>query len=424
MRTHKSIAATFLVAGAYFMAEVSAQVPPGTKTPPPVTKPGDVKKNPQPTTPPGTLPPGTTPGTLPGTMPPSKLPMPPMGTPLVSQKEIGGKKLDFYVKELGSNPDAANREQCARIIPMFMPDANPYACEALVKALKDTDVNVRLAAVIAIPQVGLSDQVSQEGMTAIASMLSSDQFIIVFESVIAVGQIGPYASKLASKVIPKATTPGSWQMRKAACTTLGSIGKAVPGALIEQDLPSVSALLRVIREDKCNAVKREAAMALINIGPTTLKDWKPMLENIAKSETEKDRLTKLLCRVCLVKNDPTGAKPNDPNVAAIAAVLPSTDSAARVDALNCLGLIGDAAGSKVRDVISILNDPNELKHTEVLYAAIATLASMPAYASDSIAALKNFEQRVMDPNLKTAASQAAMSIQQRAAVVPMPMMKK
>jgi HEAT repeat protein len=426
MRALRLLGFALSLGGMAMLADVSAQNPPGVKTQPQIkpgekgvapgggvgVKPGEGKKIP----PGGGVMPGGNPGVGnpgvgnpgvggPGAMPKAPLPATPGNWP----KEIGGKKLDFYVKELKSNPDAANREQCARVIPLFGPDAASIAAsENIIWAMtKDVDTNVRIAALQAVPLMGFSDTYADPGMAAIATMLSSDQFMTQYEATVALGRIGPYAGKLSSKVAPRATTSVSWQMRRAACFTLGQIGRAVPAMMIEQEPVAVTTLLRVLREDKSAQVKREAATALIAIGPTAIKEWKITLENVVKSEVEKDRTTKLLCRVCLVKNDPAGAKPNDPHIAAIAGVLLNDDPLARADALQALGLLGDTAASKINDVLTVMGDVNEAtKNPNVVVAAVMAAAAMPSQAAISIPALQKLQVTATNPDIKNAATQA------------------
>jgi hypothetical protein len=79
---------------------------------------------------------------------------------------------------------------------------------------------------------------------------------------------------------------------------------------------------------------------------------------------------------------------NDDNLNAFAACLTGTDLGVRVQALQAMGLMGEAAGKKVDAVAGLLTDKDQ--PLPLTLATVQTLAAMGAGAKPAVPKLKEF----------------------------------
>ena len=68
------------------------------------------------------------------------------GDPGKWPKEVGGKNLETTIQDLKSSTDPAIREAAVRALPYFGPKARELGAAQLALALRDSDVNVKVAA--------------------------------------------------------------------------------------------------------------------------------------------------------------------------------------------------------------------------------------------------------------------------------------
>lgn len=389
------------------------QVKPGDPGKFPQVKPGDPKnpvdpnknKNPIPMNPGMGVPP-VNPGmgvppviVVPGTQP--NPPMPPKKDAAGNwPKEIGGKKLSQYVREMRENSDPAIREAAIRVLPAFGPDAQDMASKNLLYALtKDPDINVRLAAMSVVPVLGFDEPDVTEGLGAVFNYLGSESSHIRYEACVIVAQIGPFP--LARKnAIPKLIARGgettSWRIRQAANVALGSVGRGItnpenPEQRIDPEQPAVDALLRSLRSDSAAPVRREAANSLIAVGPVAapqVKNWRTSLETAIK--TEKDKSVALWARVVLLKNDPLGIKANEAHLSVVSALLTADEAGGRLEACQALGVLGDDVRFKVKDLLDVITNPKE--ESEVVSAAIQAVSGMKSQAAITIPVLQKVKE--------------------------------
>jgi len=399
---------------------VSAQpgLPPGVKLPPmikpggggpgmPQPKPGDPKGKPAP------MPPGA-PGGNP--MNPPGFPSGPSGggggpgAPAVEKKkdtgnwpkEINGKSAEVIVKEMRTHSDPAVREAAVRALPLFGPKGREFGADDLVEALtRDPDWNVRLAALSVAPTVLLGfaespDTPLSSGLNAMVNLLSSEHTHVRFDAVGAVASIGPYIRTVQPKVVASLTARArestSWHMRRAAAAALGSVGQgtaspADPAKRTDPDSGAVTALLDLLKQDNCAAVRREAVNSLIGLGPVSAgqqKKWRADLDAVIAKE--KDKSVLLWTRVCILRNDPGGVEKNKAHLDEVAKLLDATEPGGRLEACQALGLLGEEAKSKLQKLLEVI--PNAKEEPAVVAAAIIAVTAMKSQANVIIPVLQ------------------------------------
>lgn len=409
----------FMTALLLAVTAVSAQtgLPPGVKIPiqiKPGFPPPGTGGPPIPKTPPVTPGTGKTPGT--GNPSPSNPPSSPSmpstsgpgvpgapGGPMAKKddgkwpEKINGKNAETVVKEMRTASDPAVREAAVRTLPLFGPKGREHGANELVEAMtRDSDWNVRMAAVDVMPTVIYwfapgPDTPLANGISGLMNLLINDQTHVRFNAVAAAAAIGPYMrtatfGKVVQTLTNRAKEGGSWQLRRAAAAALGSVGLGMlnmatpdPADREPPDQGAVSALLDILKQDNCAAVRREAVNSLIAVGPVSaaqLKKWRADLDGVVGRE--KDKSVLLWTRVCILHNDPNGVKGNELMLDAVAKVLQAPEAAGRLEACQGLNVIGQPASPKLDDLMNVIK--NKTEEPAVVAAAIAAVATMKEQA--------------------------------------------
>jgi len=417
-------------------AAISAQpgLPPGVKVPPqikpgvppvvpkaPIPGPGDPKgKNPLP------IPPGMNPGGVPAIpgIPtgPGAAPPPEKKDNINWPKEVNGKNVETIVKEMRTHSDPAYREAAIRALPLFGPKGREAGADALVEAMsnKESDINVRLAAVGVAPAVllGLAkapDAALNNGLGLIVGMLTHEMLNVRFEAVLAAGNVGPYLRTVQPSAVDKLKTNArmgsSWHMRRAAVAALGSVGQGIqtgegPDDKSPPDTVTVASLLDILKVDNCAAVRKESVNALIALGPVAAsqqKAWRAALDYVLNKSNEKDKSVLLWVHVLIIRNDPNGLKGNELHLDAIAKVLGAPEPVGRLEACQALGVLGEDAVTKLQDLIDIINKEKEVL---VVAAAIIAVTAMPSKDAVTVPILKNVKATHPNEDIKKVASEA------------------
>ena len=425
------LAGLFLTALFLTVAAGSAQqgLPPGVKIPPQI-KPGFPPGGPvmpgpkQPPVPPGKgnpIPPGKG-NPIPGN-PPTTPSFPPSGgggvvVPPAPKKDdvkwpekVNGKTPAEVVKEMRSHSDPAAREAAVRLLPAFGPKGREEGSTQLVEAMtRDSDLNVRLAAVEVAPTVLFAyatgpDTPLSTGITAMMNLLVSEHMHLRYAAVASVGGIGPYARQAtAGKVITtlgnRVRESSSWHMRRAAAAALGSVGSGMqrsedPADREPPDQGAVDKLLDVLKQDNCALVRREAVNSLIGVGPVAggqQKKWRADLDAVLTRE--KDKSVVLWTRVCILLNDPNKVKGNEQHLDAIAKLLQAPEPGGRLEACQALAMIGEDATSKLEDLLHLVQNVNE--KPEIVGAGIVAIAAMKTQAKITVPVMDRI--KVVHPN--------------------------
>jgi hypothetical protein len=334
-------------------------------------------------------------------------------------KDINGKTLETYVREMKSSPDAGLREAAVRALEGFGPRGRDAGCENLVYALRDSDINVRLAALDAVPIVLLAyakepDSYLGEGLKGIVTMLDNDSSHVRFQATLAASQVGPYFKMAMPQVISKLSfrtrDPNSWQVRRAAVGALAAIGRGNvnpedPSMKTDPDVAAVTAVLDSLKGDTCAAVRAEAANSLLLMGPVAapqLRIWRSTIELSLKNE--KDKAVLLWTRVALLRNDPAESKKYEPHLNAIASLLANPEPMARAEATRALGVLGEEASAKLQELLDVATNPKE--NPLVVAGAISAVSSMRTQAKTTIPLLQKIKETHQNDEVKKVASEA------------------
>ena len=372
--------------------------------------------------------PGLPPGMNPGVGMPPVTPVPPVAPPPEKKDNIKwptdyyGKTLEVIVKEMRTHPDPAVREAAVRALPGFGPKAREVGGNDLVDVMtKELDWNVKMAAISVGPTILVGyakapDTMQANGLTMIVNFLTHQEMHVRFDAVGVVSSIGPYIRKaqpvVVQKLIARARETSAWQMRRAAVVALGSVGQGFqtgesPEMREPPDAQVVTALLDIVRGDPCAAVRREAISSLIGLGPVgpiQQKLWKASLDNVFKSNFEKDKSVLLWARVLLIRNSPDGLKGNEAHLDAIAKTLEVVEPAGRLEACSAIGVLGEDAKSKLGNLIDVINNAKE--EPEVVVAAITAAVAIPSKSAVTVELLVNVKANHKNEYVRKVASEA------------------
>jgi HEAT repeat protein len=400
------------------LARAGSPAPPAPQ-PPPVAPLSPTPVPQPPADPPGDSRPPARQVAHPPVRPAPPAPEPPQPKEPEWPKEIGGKDVAGYVKDF-SDPDPAVREQAVRTLPNFGPAARKGTGKALLRLMereRERDPGVRVAAYVTAAALGFEDEAdikeairllglaADEGVSGGPTRLNAIQTLAAF---------GPKAEGAVNYVAGRALSDSSYETRRSIAFTLGRIG------FNEQTGPSpkaLAALTGTLIKDTCAIVRMEAMQSLVLLGPPWLPrppgappakdvkdpkdapkpDEKAAAAHVAAVKArlglaggkplEHDRQVEIWGRLVLMRFDPKEV--NDANLAAIARHISGPDVGAKLQAINALGLLGEAGAKKIDDVVRALADPDPL----VVETAVAALVKMGPAARGAIPDLEKLKAR-------------------------------
>jgi HEAT repeat protein len=416
----------FLTALSLTVVAASAQVQPPIK--PPAPKPGDPPKKPpgkpgDPKNPPGKGDPK---------LPPIVIAPPGAKQPAKKKDEtkwpdkVNGKTVDVIVKEMKASPDPGVREAAVRALPQFGPKGRDAGGDDLVEVMtKDPDWSVRLAALHVAPTVlfgylalteGMPDKALFDGLNAMINALNSSHMNVRYEALAAVASIGPYIriasnNKVVPVIVSRCKEPTSWHIRRAGAACLGQVGVGMPKDEETEDRfypdqPSVDALLDILRNDQCSAVRREALNSLVLLGtvqPSEQKRWRAALDAVLARD--KDKAVQLWARVAILANDPAGVKGNEAHMNAVAVVLQAPEAAGRLEACQAFALLGDDASGKLQELLNLVQKKDE--EPAVVAAGLMALASMKSQAKITLPTVEQIKMNHPNAEVKRVAGEAS-----------------
>lgn len=378
-------------------------------------------------------------------------------------EKIQNKNLDTWIKEMRGSKDASTRDEAIHTIPYF----GPKACRGvfgqhLIDVINlDPDINVRLAAIGAVPTLVLyDDPIKDKAFDVLIAILKNPNQAnhTKHEAAEALGRCGPFASKAIPTLIAiTLVDPNSWQNRKAAAAALGRVGlpKIRPDGKIEEGGPNIYAvkamakLLYLETKDKSHLVRREAINSLLQLGPPEDVEALDLVRK-ALEETfnhESNRSVKLWARVAHIRTDTKLIKSNDERLLYIAKIIPTQDViineqkkiekeikdsgkleskkplekqdaldkmqtaiqirtealAAKQEAVQALGYIGEEAVSRLPDLLAIVESKDE---EPVMIANALWALSQMASETDRILQVVDGLRRAENKVVKDAAEAA------------------
>ena len=120
-------------------------------------------------------------------------------------------------------------------------------------------------------------------------------------------------------------------------------------------------------------------------------------------KNDKDRSIPLWVRVCLVRNDPMGTKTSE-HLTAIGEMLNDKLPAARGEACQALGTLGDKASSQLQGLLDLIGDGKQ--PTPVVIAGVMALSAMPSQAAKTVPILTGMQQTHKNEEVKRYAAEA------------------
>jgi HEAT repeat protein len=331
--------------------------------------------------------------------------------------EINGKSLHDILKDM-EDPDPHIRQLAARTLPNFGTPAqkDPAVGKMLIKRMKsvnESDPSVRVAVFSAIGTFvslgSFADDDTKEMVRLLAEIVDTNApaSMTRLTAVQVLATFGHKAESAITKLTGTAITDPAYETRRGIAVTLGHIGsneKSGPNVL------ALSKLADVLAKDTSAAVRMEAMQSLMLLGPPweavkgtgkepPVIDTKKAGDVVkamkirvgdpgAKPPThglEKDKQVEIWARLVIMRFDPVN-EINDANIDALAKHLASTDVNVKAQALQALLIVGEEAGKKWKDVVTIMED--KTAPAPLTLGAIQTLMAMSAGGKPALPALK------------------------------------
>ncbi len=364
---------------------------------------------------------------------------------------IAGKKLDDWVKDM-QNRDPSTREMALRTVVFFGPSSREAASVNLLHALTlDPDYGVKITAISMVPQLGFASTEYEAGLNYLVSQLKptiQQNPLIRNAAITALGN----CSSAAKRAIPNliefslSTAVGHeknfWQNRQAAAVALGQIGKnyppppkekkkdAEPGGKeakgkeakgkvakdppkeakdppneVIKELPPDPAAIRGLMKalhDPSHMVKRTALSSMMSLGPPdppkkdtetekekVLQEYRAALRT-AYMEKAQDKSVIIWSHVLYMQSETKQTKLEDPNLKDLDKFLDEKDSGIRLEAIQALGVLGEAARSRAVRLRSIAQGVEE--DPAVINAAIYALAGMKSQKVSTLPVLERLRK--------------------------------
>jgi HEAT repeat protein len=313
---------------------------------------------------------------------------------------VNGKTLLEWESDL-KDKDPSVREQAMATIKVYGTAARKSA-PAIIKALRDPDVGLRVNAVITLGYIGVDEKDLPECVSGLSALLNDQQGIVRFQAARALGRLGRAAWPAFQRLVLRIKDPISWEIRGAAAYALGNVAydaKNLP------ERPALNALIDALA-DSSSQVRLEALYSLILMGiPNHPQDKSreiTALQNLINGR-QPDKVH-IWARVAIMRIE----KPSKQHLVVIAKYLKSPKLESRIHAARAFAAIGPDAATEVQDLIDALSD----KDSTMLFWTCAALAQMGDKAQKAIPALQGLVNHP-DEGVRKAAKDAIDAIQQK-----------
>lgn len=363
-------------------------------------------------------------------IPPKDAKPPSANTPVAElPKELGGKELDAWVKDLNSK-DPSVRQAAVRTIVHFGPPCRkvvPYYYKVYYRktGLPEPDAGVRSDVATLVGYIGewiLTQPLDNKGREDIAQIifilgsLSQDSISPVrlqaanslgkvvagYKMTSAKDTLGPEVDVAIKGLVGYCIADrGSWEVRKAAAFALGQLGRNPEKG---PDPKALKALCTAVQNDTCSQVKLQAILSLSVIGkPANQADLAvetKVLEGRLKDPDKNIQIWSLLLLMYLDKTNLSSQ-----NLTFLARYLNEPDLAVRLNALRAFATLRKEAKPKVPDLIRCLQS----KEPDMVYGTILALADIGSAAEAAVPELKKLTGN-NNANIKEAAIEAIKRI--------------
>lgn len=292
-------------------------------------------------------------------------------------KEILGKNLEAWVKDMKDHPDPSMREMAVRTIPLFGPDVRKVASANLLYVLaKDRDYSVRMSALGIVPTIGFEDKEVKPGIAAILEMMRSTQFQTRHDAIVTLGNCGPIARDAIPTIIGFGLKdPTSWQIRRVSANALAQIGAGVA----EDGGPDNAAMLALIERlqlEPAVQARREIVQALLVLGlPNDKQTWVNLRRALEAHKKDADKSTAIWSRLCLMRTEEKKVTEKDTNVREFVGFLKSSDPAIRTETLQAIGQMGSELSFLIPDIKSIVETDKDVAAAGTAVWALTTMTT-------------------------------------------------
>jgi HEAT repeat protein len=296
-------------------------------------------------------------------------------------KEIEGKTLDQWIKEI-SNRDPSVQEMAMQVVPYFG-KKSAAATKALVERTKGGDIACKAHAILALGAIAdhLHDKDATEAVKALIEMIDNDQAILRYHAVVALGAFGSKANQAVSALSNRINDPNSWELRMASVSALASVADS------EKSGPSPQAVVAIAKRlgpgvESSAQVRMMCVMALGTLGrpadPRAMREAANALTSAWKGD--RDKSVQIWSVVALMAVD----KVSDKGLDELAKYLKDKDVMTRCTAAQALGAMGKEGKPKWPILIGMLDDKDPL----AVATAIDVLAGLGDVVHEAVPALK------------------------------------
>jgi HEAT repeat protein len=319
-------------------------------------------------------------------------------------KEIGGKSLDQWIKEV-KDKDPAVSENAIRTVIMFG-RRGAKAAPALIDQLNHPDPSIKgnAAASLGILAQYISGPDAERAIERLAYKMTEDrQAIVAYHSAMALYYFGSQSRSVIPKLILASRADLTWELRRAAVMALGVAG-ASPDGKAPHDPRAVKALVEAT-SDKCAMVRLEAVSGLGMCGPPNMdSDRLVVLHALQHRFKDPDEGVIIWAHAAYLYID----KMSEEHLSIIASYLKSPKLNSRFQAAKALGLIGKDAKHHVSQIVDLLKD----KEPIAAYAAATALPNMGSGAAEAIPVMTELLQKKdLNEGLRTALQESLKAIQ-------------
>jgi HEAT repeat protein len=329
--------------------------------------------------------------------------------------EVGGKNLDYWIKEISSK-DPSKREAAMRTVLAFGPTKAQQAVPVILAELKKhsaktpIDLSVRANGATALGTIlGSAKEPDpkhiKEAVAILRRFCRDEQWIVRTRAVQALKQLGPEALSALSDVIAVAQDPDTWDARQAGLDALTTI------CLADSKPPASATLFVYYRALKDNSM------------PVRIMAVRALAEFHYRKKLDQTTNTVVLRNIDELLKDPEPAvqiwahlaeitikeKVDTVHLMPVAKMLENADPTIRVQGAQALAQIGPGAKPASGNLIAALHDPD----LSVVAASIIALVSLEA--SNAVPALQKLaDENAQNLGIRQAALDAIDAIRRAA----------